>query len=45
VICSRFPGYRFEDVDGLAPDDVIDLAASCLFLSEVEAQAAKTKGT
>jgi len=30
-------------VDELVPDDVIDLAAACLFLAEAEAKAAKGK--
>ena len=43
VICSRFPGYRFEDIDGLLADEVIGLAAACLFIAEAEAAAAKGK--
>ncbi len=36
VICSRFPGYRFQDVDGMSADEVLELAAACLFLAEAE---------
>ena len=39
VICSRFPAYRFEDVDRLDLDELMELYASALWLAEQESKA------
>ena len=40
MICDRF-GWRFEEVDGMAFDDVLEALAAVDYLGELEARTIK----
>lgn len=40
-ICSTFPGYRFEDIDRLTADRIMELLAAAEWLAEQQERAAK----
>ena len=43
VICNRFNGYKFSDVDNLVFDEFLEHYASAQWLAEQEEKAAKGK--